>query len=135
MTESTVVAAPAAKSSFWEDVIDIFVSPAGVFRRRQNSSIWPPMLFVAIAIGVIVFATFNTLQPMIDAEFSRKIAKALANNPQAAQASEAASKMRGFTEGIGKFAAGPVMLITMFILGSVAWLVGKMFGSKQTYQA
>jgi hypothetical protein len=27
------------------------------------------------------------------------------------------------------------MLLTMFILGSVAWLVGKLFGSKQSYHA
>src|SRR5437763_14022136 len=96
MTESTAVAAPAPKTSFWEDVIDIFISPAGVFRRRQNSSIWPPMLFVAIATGVIVFATFNTLQPIAEAEFSRSIAKAVAKNPQAAQASsEMMNKIRG----------------------------------------
>src|SRR5947209_13400317 len=104
MTESTVVAAPAAKSSFWEDVIDIFVSPAGVFRRRQNSSVWPPMLFVAIAIGVIVFATFNTLEPIFDAEFARSTAKALAKNPQVAQAPpEMMNKMRGVGEGIAKY--------------------------------
>ena len=75
MTESTAPAAVAPKTSFWEDVFDIFVSPAAVFRRRQNSSIWPPMLFVAISIAVIFFVTYNTLQPIFDAEFSRNTAK------------------------------------------------------------
>ena len=73
MTESTAnaAAAPAKSPSFWEDVIDIFYQPAEVFRRREGKSAWPPLLFVSIAIGVIVFATFNTLQPIFDAEFAR----------------------------------------------------------------
>ena len=73
MTESTANAAvaPAKSPSFWEDVIDIFYQPAEVFRRREGKSSWPPLLFVAIAMGVIVFATFNVLQPIFDAEFAR----------------------------------------------------------------
>jgi len=136
MTESTVPAAAAPKTSFWEDVFDIFVSPADVFRRRENSSIWPPMLFVAISIGIIVFATFNTLQPIFDAEFSRAMAKAVAKNPQAAQqTTDAMNKFRGIGENFGRFGIGVIMLVTMFILGSVAWLLGKLVGSRQTYNA
>jgi hypothetical protein len=136
MTESTTVpAASAPKTSFWEDVIDIFVSPAAVFRRRQNSSVWPPMLFVAISIAIIVFATFNTLEPIFDAEFTRNTAKAMAKNPQAAQATpEMLSKMRSVGEGVFKYGVGVVMLVTMFVLGCVSWLVGKLFDSKQSFQ-
>jgi hypothetical protein len=134
MTESTVPAAVVPKTSFWEDVFDIFVSPATVFRRRQNTSPWPPMLLVAISIAIIVFATFNTLQPVFDAEFARGVARATAKNPQAAQASaEMMNKMRSWGEGFGRYGIGVLMLLLMFILGSVAWLVGKMFGAKQTY--
>lgn len=136
MTESTAPAAVAPKTSFWEDVFDIFVTPAAVFRRRQNSSVWPPMLFVAIAIGIIVFATFNTLQPIFDAEYSRAMAKAIAKNPQNAQATtDAMNKFRGIGENFGRYGVGVIMMVTMFVLGTVAWLVGKMFGSKQTFNA
>jgi hypothetical protein len=135
MTESTAPAAVAPKTSFWEDVFDIFVTPAAVFRRRQYSSVWPPMLFVAISIGIIFFATFNTLEPAFSAEFARNTAKALAKNPQAAQNAEAMQKMQGFATAAIKYGAAPGAIITMFLLGSVAWLVGKMFGSKQTYNA
>jgi hypothetical protein len=132
MTESTAPAVVAPKTSFWEDVFDIFVSPAAVFRRRQNSSIWPPMLFVAIAIAIIVFATFNTLQPIFDAEFTRAMAK----NPQTAQVpADALNRMRSVGENVGRYGIGVLMLVTMFVVGSVAWLLGKMFGSKQTYNA
>lgn len=132
MSESAAAATGAPpQPSFWEDVIDIFFQPAAVFRRRQNRSVWPPMLFVAIAIGVIFFVTFNTLQPIFDAEFTRGTAKAIANNPQIT--SDALAKMRGVNETIARYAITVIMLVTMVVLGSILWLVGKLFGSEQTY--
>jgi len=135
MTESTASVAPSkpTESSFWEDVIDIFYQPAEVFRRRQNRSVWPPMLFVAISIGVIFFATFNTLEPLFAAEFTRQTAKVLAKNPQITQ--EMMDKQRSIGEAFTRYGIGVVILVTMFILGVVAWLVGKLVGSKQTFQA
>src|SRR5436190_55258 len=108
MTESTStpIASPA-KTSFWEDVIDIFVSPVAVFRRRQNTSVWPPMLFVALSIGVIFFVTFNTLEPIFDAEFSRVAAKTMAKNPQIT--AEMMERGRGFQTAIVKYGLGVVM--------------------------
>jgi len=134
MTESTstpITAVP--KTSFWEDVIDIFVSPAAVFRRREKTSVWPPMLFVALSIAVIFFATFNTLEPIFDAEFSRRTAKMMAQNP--ALTPEMLEKMRGVQTGVAKYGLSIVMIVTMFVLGCVSWLVGKMFDSKQTFNA
>ena len=132
MTESTAPAAVAPNTSFWEDVFDIFVSPAEVFRRRQSSSFWPPMLLVAISIAIIVFATFNTLQPIFDAEFTRAMAK----NPQASQIPpDMMNKMRSGGEAFGRYGVGVLMLLVMFVLGTVGWLLGKIFGSKQTYNA
>ena len=132
---STAAAATSAppQPSFWEDVIDIFFQPASVFRREQNRSVWPPMLFVAIGIGVIFFVTFNTLQPIFDAEFTRGTAKAMANNPQITPA--ALEKMRSVNVTIARYAIGIIMLVTMAVLGSIIWLVGKFFGSQQTYHA
>ena len=134
MTESTANAAttPAKSPSFWEDVIDIFYQPAAVFRRREGKSAWPPLLFVAIATGIIAYATFNTLQPIVDAEFARNTAKAVAKNPQAA---EAMNKMRGVTETVGRYAAGPLTLLGAFFIGVFAWIIGKIVGSRQTFQA
>lgn len=134
MTESTSTPiASAPKPSFWEDVIDIFVSPAAVFRRRQNTSVWPPMLFVALSIALIFFATFNTLEPVFDAEFSRMSAKMIAQNPQLTP--EMLERGRGIQTGIAKYGLAPLMIVTMFVIGCVSWLVGKAFDSKQTFQA
>jgi len=132
MTEPTAAVAPA-KVSFWEDLIDIYLQPAAVFRRRQFSSVWPPMLFVAIAIGVIFFATSNTLQPMFDAEFARATAKAIAKDPRVTP--DAMNKIRDITQTVTKYGIGVVMMVLMFVLGVAAWLVGKLVGSKQTFQA
>lgn len=134
MTDSTAGAmtTPNKSSSFWEDIIDIFISPADVFRRREHKSVWPPLLFVAIATGIITFATFNALAPVFDAEFARNTAKAVAQNPQAAAGME---KARGFMEVGVKWGAAPGILVTVFVLGVITWLVGKLFGSKQTFEA
>jgi hypothetical protein len=127
------ISAPVNTPGFWEDVIDIFYQPAEVFRRRQNKSVWPPMLFVAISIAVIFFATFNTLEPMFDAEFTRNSVKAMAKNPQIT--AEMMDKSHAIATASTKYGIGVVTLVTIFLLGSVAWLVGKLFGSKQAYQA
>src|SRR3954464_12599838 len=106
MTESTAstIPAPAPQTSFWEDVIDIFISPVAVFRRRQNSSPWAPMFFVALSVGIIFFATFNTLEPIFSAEFARNMAKQAAKNPAAAQApAEALNKMRDIGLNVTKY--------------------------------
>src|SRR5512133_1156546 len=110
MTESAASVAPSqpAQSSFWEDVIDIFYQPGEVFRRRQNRSVWPPMLFVALSIGVIFFATFNTLEPLFAAEFTRQTAKAMAQNPQITQ--EMMDKQRAIGESFTRYGISVVIL-------------------------
>jgi len=131
VVERTVPAPP--KASFWEDAIDIFFSPADVFRREQNKSFWPPMLFVAIAIGVIIFFTFNTLQPIFEAEFARATAKQAAGNQQITADQLETGKKFGLA--VARYAVGVIMLLTMLLLGVMTWLVGKVVGSAQSFHA
>ena len=136
MTESTEsIAAPSkpAQSSFWEDVIDIFYQPSAVFRRRENRSVWPPMLFVALGIGIIFYVTFDTLEPAFGADIARAGAQAMAKNPQITQ--EILDKQRSIGESVTRYGISVVMLVTMFLLGVFSWLLGKLVGSKQTFQA
>ena len=131
---SASIATPPAKSSFWEDLIDIFVSPAGVFRRWQFRSAWPPMLFVALAIGVITYFTFPSLEPVFDAEFTRGMAQA-AKKGGPTPTPEQIAVIRGYSTAAARYSITLIMLFTMFILGTATFLVGKLFGSKQTYGA
>lgn len=136
MTESTASSATGASKqpSFWEDLLDIYFSPADVFRRQQNKSVWPPMLFVAIAIGVVFYFTFNTLEPIFEAEFARSMAqRAPTSGPQ--PTAEQLATGRNMMLGVTRYGLAPIMLVTMFVLGVLSWLLGKMFGSKQTFHA
>lgn len=140
MTDPSSVAAPSStapaapqKASFWEDLIDIFFSPANVFRRNQDKSVWPPLLFVTLAIGVIFFATYNQLAPIFDAEFTREMAKQAATNKQLTP--EVIEKMKGVSGMITRYGFGVIMFFTMLILGAVSWLVGKLVGSAQTFHS
>jgi hypothetical protein len=120
-----------AKASFWEDVIDIFFSPADVFRREQHKSVWPPMLFVAISIGVIFFVTFNTLEPIFDAEFTRSTAKSMASNPNITPDQLETGKRIGIN--VARYGIGVIMLVTMLLIGAFTWLLGKVVGSVATF--
>ncbi len=137
MSDSTAGSATpdtsAEPTSFWEDVIDIFFQPAAVFRRRETKSVWPPMLFVAIAVAIIYAAAFNTIEPAFDADFARGMATAMAKNPQLT--AEMADKTQGFAAISTQYGVGIVLLFTMFALGCVTWLVAKLVGAKQTFHA
>jgi len=134
MTDSTAGAiAPVEPTSFWEDVIDIFFQPAPVFRRRATKSVWPPMLLVAIGVGIIFAATFDTIEPAFAADFSRNMAVAMAKTPQ--MTADMAEKARGFAEISARYAAGLIMFISMFVIGCLTWLVAKGLGAKQTFHA
>jgi hypothetical protein len=129
-TPETTATRPA-DVSFWEDLINIFVSPVDVFRRRQNKSVWPPMLFVALVIGVIYFATANTIQPVFEAEYNRNAAAQMAKNPQLTQ--EVMDKMRDTSFTVARYTMSIVMIVTIFLLGIVTWLVSKLVGAKTTF--
>ena len=137
MSETTEAALPSTAATtkpapFWEDVIDIFVHPAGVLRRRANASVWPPLLFVAISIGVITYATFNTVfGPIFDAEFTRNAAAA-AKNPQVS--ADALNQAKAFSANLAKFAVPVIMAATMFVVGVATWGCAKLVSAKTTFQ-
>jgi len=125
--------APAAKPSFFEDIIDVFFNPAAVFRRRQNSSPWPAILLCAVLSAVIGIATYNVLAPVFDAEFARQSAKILKSNPNMTQ--DMLDKGRGMTQSLARY--GPIILvpIMIFVVGVIAWLVSKLVSAKETFNA
>src|SRR6185503_7784227 len=119
----------AEKASFWEDLIDIFYQPRAVFERRRNASAWPPFLFVVIAIGVITFATYSTLEPAITADMQRVMAKSMAQNPQMTQ--EMADRTISMQATFGRYIAPLFLGILIAIVGLAAWLVSKMFSGRE----
>ncbi|HEY4132548.1 MAG TPA: YIP1 family protein [Gemmatimonadaceae bacterium] len=134
MTESTAAPAVAPKpASFWEDLIDIFYQPSDVFRRRAYSSPGPIFLFVVIAMAVITMATYPAIAPAFDGDYSRNIAKVMAENPQLTQ--EMVDKGQRY-QAIGfQYFSGIVLAAVILFIAFLVWLVGKMFGAKETFGA
>jgi hypothetical protein len=134
--EGAPASAPAKDQSFWEDLIDIFISPAGVFRRRQYKSVWPPLLFVSLAIGVILVFTFNAIEPVFDAEFTRNttraIAQAPAGTPQASP--EALAKISNYVKLFARYGSALGIFVAVLLLGFGTWLLGLLMGAKLTFE-
>lgn len=118
--ESLESSEPVAKSSLWEDFIDIFYSPSSVFARREHSSPWPPILVVSALFILISFATFNVISPTIEAEMRR----GMSANPQMTE--DMMNKMVKWAMTTARWGAifTPILI---FVTGLWYWLVGKPF--------
>lgn len=125
-------AAPVKSAARWEDFIDIFYNPSAVYARRANSGFGLPMLVVTLLIGVIMLVTFNALQPVMDAEMGRVIAKA----SQAPNwKPEMAGTMRSWGTTMSRIGGFIGIPVAIFLTGLVLWLVGKFVDAKQNLNA
>ena len=121
--------APAAKTSVWEDFIDIFYAPTQVFERRRDGRFGLALLVLTIVLTLLFWLSQTYLEPMYSAEFNRQMAAAMRDNPQMTQEMvESARGVQRFTAMFGVVIFPVVALLTGFVL----WLVGKLFDSTQT---
>src|SRR5207237_7274856 len=88
-------------------------------------------LLILTVICVALFFIFkNAMSPIMDAEISRSMAKAMAKNPNmTAEQAEMGKKMGGTFAGIGFAIFLPIGIL---ITGLALWLVGKAFGAKES---
>jgi hypothetical protein len=129
----TVTPGEPERAGLWEDFVDIFYAPSSVFARRSEGKFGMPMLFL-VAVGTILFfLTKNATQPIMDAEFARRSAEMMRQNPN--MTAEQLSSGRGFFDTFAPvfFAVGITMSI--FGTGLVLWLVGKLFDAKESIAA
>lgn len=124
--------APPPPPSRWEDFVDILFTPADVFRRREHDSAWPPILVVTLVIAVVMFTMYNALLPAFDAEMSRGMQAAMEKNPQLTP--EMAKQMQGFSLAALRF-GGLLTPIGIFVVGALMWLLGRVVGSQQSFNA
>jgi hypothetical protein len=121
------------KASFWEDLIDIFYQPSAVFARRRAASAWPPYLFVVLALGIITFATYNAIEPAIQADMQRAMTKVMEQNPNMTQ--EMADKATSMQATFARYVAIVVFAFSVVIVGLLTWLVSKIFSAKENFAA
>ena len=120
------------KSSLLDDFMDIFYAPSTVFARRANASFWVPLLIVSVLLAVIVLANRDLIEPIMDGEFTRAMAK----NPQAQQmTADQMATARKFAGTFGMIIVAVGAPIAMIVLGIVIWIVGKFLDAKQTVNA
>lgn len=85
------------KASIFEDFIDVFYAPSTVYARRRDSSYWPYFFIVWVVASLLMFASRSVMSAVMDAEFSRQAAKAMADNPRIT--AEMMQQQRGIMEG------------------------------------
>ena len=129
---STVDPKKPEKASLLDDFMDIFYAPSAVFARRANASFWIPLLTISVLLGVIYFANRDLIDPIVEAEFARGMAKNAQAQQMTADQMATARKFAGTLGMIFAFIGPP---IAMLLLGVVIWIVGKFFDAKQSVNA
>lgn len=131
--ESVHDAQPAPKASLWEDFVDIFYNPSAVFARRADGEWAKPLILLIVAATVLFFLTKNAMQPIMDAEFARNSAKALARNPQLTEDQLATG--RHFFDTFGFLFVAIGTLVSVIGSGLVLWLLSKLFDAREALAA
>jgi Yip1 domain len=122
-----------AKAGLWEDFVDIFYAPSSVFARRTDGKFGVAFFILVGVATVLVFLTRNAMQPIMDAEFTRRSADMMAKNPNLT-ADQLASG-RGFMENFGPIFFAFGLALTILGTGLVVWVVGKLFDTKESVSA
>ncbi|MEO7040252.1 MAG: YIP1 family protein [Gemmatimonadaceae bacterium] len=128
MTEPTLTPA-VPNASLWEDFIDIFTSPAAVFRRRENSGFGVPLIVLTVIFAILILGTKSLVQPAVDGDMARAMAHTMKQHPEITAAQIQQQQAMGAK--IGPYIIIVAIPIMVMLTGLVLWLVGKIFESKQ----
>lgn len=120
------------KASLFDDFLDIFYAPSSVFARRANASFWVPLLIITVLLGVIFIANRDVMEPIMEAEMTRALAKAGSTQQLTPEQLEAGRKIGGTLATVGAFVITPIGIL---LLGLATWIVGKFVDAKQTLNA
>ena len=124
----TTAAVPKT-SSLFEDIVEIFVSPAQVFARRKGRGFWLALLIYTVIIAALAIGTKPLMQPVYDAVWQQSAAQIARQNPEITP--EQLEKGRAFQD---KFAIVGVVIFTPIIVlvtGLLLWIVGKLFDADE----
>ncbi|HYW49399.1 MAG TPA: YIP1 family protein [Gemmatimonadaceae bacterium] len=124
-----VASAPAAKTSTWEDVLDVFYAPREVFERRRDGRYLVPLLISCLITIAVFYLSQGMNETLQEAEFQRVIRESKMTAEQAAM-----------TKAMGKkFSALAIYLVPAFVAiaawlgGLMVMLLGNMMGGKMKY--
>jgi hypothetical protein len=121
------IPAPSAAGSRWEDLLDVFIAPGELFRRRSDGKFGFGLLMLVVLTAIIFFGTRSAMQPIWDAEFQRGIAA----NPNLTP--EQMETGRKFAAGLAPVFVVVGLPIGVLLLGLVIWLAARTVGGKPSY--
>lgn len=97
--------------SRWEDYVDVFVSPAELFRRRAGDRVGPPLITLLVLGLVFYFVLLPAAGMMMRASL-----------PADPQAAEAVARMGTVFQVVGGIVVPFTYLIVVAIVASLLWL-------------
>jgi hypothetical protein len=131
MTDPAAAAPMPAKSSLFEDFVDVFISPAKMFARRAGTSPALPYIIVCLLIIGLYFANRNAMSSIMDGEMAKGMEAAQKANPSMTPEQMASGRAIGQT--VATFGAIIGVPVALLILGLIAWIVGKILGGTLSY--
>jgi hypothetical protein len=120
-----------AKTSAWEDIIDIFYAPTSVFERRRDGKYGVALVLQSILMAALFYAMVTVLEHVFDAMAEAGMRAAMAQNPQITP--EMMERGRNFARYAtlgGMIISWPILV---YVVALVTWLVGKLFDSTATF--
>jgi hypothetical protein len=122
----TEAQAQTPKAARWEDFVDIFISPADVFRRRADESWVVPWVIVSV-VAVLLFYVFLPASELImEAAMRDQMANAAASGN--AMNTEAMKKMAGTMQVLGGILVPIGLLLQIVAVGALLWAGVKLTG-------
>jgi hypothetical protein len=125
----TTAAAPRS-SSIFEDIVEIFASPAQVFARRKGRGFWLALLIYAVITAALVIGTRPLMQPVFDALWPQMLAQIQAKNANITP--EQLTAIRHSQPIIFMVSIIVISPITVLVVGLLLWRVGKLFDAEQS---
>jgi hypothetical protein len=120
--------APAGKASILEDYIDILYAPSSVFARRANSGFGLHLLIISLVSALLMFANRGVFTQIFDAQYTARMAEAMATNPQLTP--EVVENMRGMQTTIGMIFAYISTPLMLLIFGLILWVIARVVGAR-----
>jgi hypothetical protein len=115
-----------AATSRWDDYLEIFTSPSRVYARRTDGKYGHPMLVYTIAVAVLYFATSSAMEPILNAEMARGMAR---NPDMTPEQMEGAVRFGKMISAVFVVLSGPLMAL---LVGAFATLAAKLIGKTIT---
>ena len=112
-----------AKTSLWEDCLDVFYAPREVFARRKDGRFWFALLVYGVLVAVLTYLGRQFFDVVTELAWKQAIAQGKMSAEQMAQGKEFASKF----QLVGYFFAPVAAAILGLVSGTVFWILSLFF--------